>query len=210
MKFFFLILLVLFGCSTEKVNEPNYRDRSTIPYSDLEIPVSIKNTIAIDKDCSPKTWSTEWDKYIIDSLSSMESLKNYNPNKKYWVAVIKAIAKAESCLNLNERYVEKGLGKDVVTGNQNTSEGLLQLSYQDSKYHGCQFNWNLDKKLDIKSIDKTIFNPKHNLECGMVILNKQIKARDSLETTTPYYWAVLNKSNKRFKVFKKYLAEEGF
>lgn len=209
MKFLLFSFFLLFmGCAAQQIQPPTpVKSPEALPEV---IPAPIKSTVTIDKDCSPKTWNTEWDKYIIDSLSSKESLKNYNPNPKYWVAVLKAIAKAESCLNLNERYVEKGLGKDAVTGNQNTSEGLLQLSYQDSKYHGCQFFWNIDKQLDVKSLDKTIFNPKFNLECGMIILDKQIKSRGSLETASPYYWAVLNKSNARFKEFKKYLATEGY
>jgi hypothetical protein len=205
MKFLFLsCFLILAGCAG--VQRP-----VTTPVIPIEIiPPPIQSSIVVDKDCSPKTWNTEWDEYIINSLSSKSSLKNFNTNPKYWVAVVKSIAKAESCLNLVERYVESGLGKDAVTGTQNASEGLLQLSYQDSKYHGCQFFWEIDKRLDVKSFDKTIFNPKFNLECGMIILDKQIKARGVLETISPYYWAVLNKSNKRFSVFKKYLAAEGF
>jgi hypothetical protein len=209
MKLFLIIcFLILAGCSSnqKQVSIPVFSQKIPVEI----IPPPIRSSIVADKDCSPNTWNSEWDTYIIDSLSTKSSLKNFNTNPKYWVAVVKSIAKAESCLKLTERYVESGLGKDAVTGLQNTSEGLLQLSYQDSKYHGCQFFWEIDKKLDVKSFDKTIFNPKFNLECGMIILDKQIKARGVLETSSPYYWAVLNKSNKRFSEFKKYLAAEGF
>ncbi len=205
MKIFFLSLMILFiGCSAEKP-----QSKLVIPASIVQ-PSPIENALIVDKDCAPKTWSTEWDKYIIDSLSTKQSLKNYNSSEKYWVAVIKALAKAESCLNLVEYYPEKGLGKDAVTGLGNVSEGLLQLSYQDSKYHGCQFDWSKDKALDKKSLSKTIFNPKLNIECGMIILNKQIEKRGVLETSTPFYWAVLNRTNARYKEFKKYLEAEGF
>lgn len=167
-------------------------------------------TVINDKDCG-KPWKPEWNQVIETSLSTKESLKKLNKGTKFFVAFIKSLAKAESCLNLTERYLEVGLGKDAVTKQQNTSEGLLQLSYQDAKYHGCGFNWQLDKQMNVKDLNKTIFDPKLNLECGMIILDKQVKTYGILVTErTPYYWAVLNKANKRFKAFEKYLKAEGF
>ena len=184
MKSFFLAIALFFN--------PNYHRSNAVP----------------DQSSITKSWDSSWDKIIIDSLSTKELLKKFNPDPKYWVSFLRALAKAESGLNLNERYVETGLGKDALTGLQNTSEGLLQLSYQDSKFHGCGFNWNLDKKLDPKDLRKTIFDPKLNLECGMIILDKQLKVVGALYTDSPYYWAVLNKTNPRHKIFIQYLIAE--
>lgn len=209
-----LVLITLGGCKSQQSEPPVVvKPEAPIVVAPIEKPVEVPSSavLTIDKDCKPKTWSSEWDKIILDSLSSKPSLKNLNNNPKFYVAFIKALAKAESCLNLSERYVETGLGKDAVTGTQNTSEGLLQLSYQDAKYHGCAFDWSKDKSLGVKDLKKTIFDPKNNLECGMIILEKQVKTYGILTTkSTPYYWAVLNRSNKRFAEFEKYFKAEGF
>ncbi len=218
MKNFFslVFLLSFFSCATQQTPPITIQDVTAPTVLPIETPaipspIVIVSSVIADKDCAPKTWDSDWDKIILNSLSTKEALKNYRSDPKFYVAFMKALAKAESCLNQTERYVEKGLGKDAVTGTQNTSEGLLQLSYQDAKFHGCGFDWSKDKLLSVTSKDKTIFNPKLNLECGMIILNKQVEKKGVLLTEqTPYYWAVLNKANARYKEFKRYLTTEGF
>lgn len=222
MKALMLIALVLVTSCASNKTTPAKKEEPVVVVtpSPIETPVVVElppividvptTPVVNDKDCG-KPWKPEWNGYIENSLSTKESLKKLNKGTKFFVAFVKALAKAESCLNLAERYVETGLGKDAVTGTQNTSEGLLQLSYQDAKYHGCGFNWQLDKQMNVKSLDKTIFDPKLNLECGMIILEKQVKTYGILVTErTPYYWAVLNKANKRYATFTKYLKAEGF
>lgn len=161
-----------------------------------------------DPDCNAP-WEPEWNSFIETNLMARSYLIRYNPSVKYWQAVIKSLAKAESCLNLTERFKEPGLGKDAVTNLPVYSEGLLQMSYQDSFFHGCAFNWERDKYLDPKSYDRTIFQPKNNIECGLILLDKQIHVRQVLFTDgKPYYWSTLDKKNLRHKVFKYYLDKE--
>lgn len=211
-----LTLALTVGCSStqkqptpiEKPNEPVVEVPVETPVVN---PVESAPTVIVDADCKPNTWSSEYDSIIKNAIKDKENLKKLNKTEAYWVGFFKALAKAESCLKLTTRYVEPpSLGKDLVTGMQNTSEGLLQLSYQDSKLHGCKFDWNADKGLNATNPAKTIFNAKNNLECGVIILDKQIKARGVLVSPKNYYWAVLNTNNKRYKVFTSYLNKEGF
>ena len=48
-----------------------------------------------------------------------------------------------------------------------------------------------DKLLDRNDPNKTIFNPKLNLECGVKILAQQIKRTKKIVLSKGVYWAVL-------------------
>jgi len=147
-------------------------------------------------------WDCRWEQFLVDAIKSNSGLLKINADRKYWFAFFRAMAYAESGMKLDTRYLETGLGKDAVTGRRNTSEGLLQLSYQDSKYHGCDFNWNKDKHLHLgdKDMYKSIFQAKNNLQCGVLILQKQLVKRGSLYTEgKPYYWSVLDKKRSGYR-----------
>ena len=150
----------------------------------------------------PNDVETQIDQIVANKLEHYPILVKYNPSLKYWQSVLKAMAFAESTFNIIERYEEKGLGKDSVTGKQNWSEGLFQLSYQDAKNHGLAFDWLKDKDLGDYDKSKTIFDVFNQVNGTLIILSKQISIRGTLTTDTNYYWAVLNKNNKRFSVFQ--------
>lgn len=144
------------------------------------------------------------DRIVALRLPLMGHLLNFSENTKYWQSVFKALAFAESAFKLNCRYVEPpSLGKDVVTGMQNTSEGLLQLSYQDSRYHLCDFNWEADKEKSSFDLSKSIFDIEKNIACGMAIMNKLVGKKRHYIFEAGNYWAVLKPKNKRHKVFLK-------
>lgn len=147
------------------------------------------------------------DEAVKEYLSQCPNLLFFNSSLFYWQSVIKAIAKAESNFNILERYEEKGLGKDAVTGKQNFSEGLLQLSYQDAKYHGANFDWSIDKNKSAYDKTKTIFNVKNNIQAGMIILNKLVGLNKHFIYNKGNYWAVLKPENKRHEVFLEALAK---
>ena len=138
-----------------------------------------------------------------------EEIKNYpeilkeNPSVEYWQSVFKAMAYAESGFNPLSRYVEKGISdKDLITGKANVSEGLFQLSYQDSKIHGCPFDWSIDKSKGLLDPSKTIFDVRNNTVAAMIILNKQLgKGLGMITKGKPYYWAVLDTSRPGHKNF---------
>lgn len=195
-------MLVLASCSNQ---EP-----ITIvpePVVVVPVPVVVLPAPVVVKEFTVTGWNASWSTFIRARISDSSLLLIENPDREYWVRFFAAMAKAESNFKLGARYVE-ALGKDAVTGKTNTSEGLLQMSYQDSRYHGCNFNWAIDKHLKYNNLEKTIFDPIKNLECGIIVLEKQLLKRKVLYTVDrPYYWAVLHKSRPGYPRFRKYLTE---
>ena len=138
---------------------------------------------------------------VAECIGECPNLLSLNPNVSDWQKIFKAIAYAESSFNVTERYIETKLGIDAVTGKQNTSEGLFQMSYQDAKYHQCDFDWSKDKNLSASDKDKTIFGIRRNTECAMKVLDKLVAKHGDYIFDNGHYWAVLKPSNKRHKVF---------
>jgi hypothetical protein len=68
--------------------------------------------------------------------------------------------------------LDAALKIDPVTGKAVHSEGLLQLSYEDEKRYGCDFDWDKDKTLPPNNPAKTILQLKNNLDscpCNVVV-----------------------------------------
>lgn len=107
----------------------------------------------------------------------------------FWIVFIAAMAQQESSFNEQLRYYENDLG--------NYSEGLLQLSTSDARYHaGCS---DIDRE--------TILVGEENLICGLSILLEQLKGKPSrgiaagtLFPSSYYYWSVLTKSVTRARI----------
>lgn len=139
---------------------------------------------------------------IGDVCKSFSALTD-NQKRMVYSSLFRAMALYESAYSPFSRYKE-ALGKDAVTGKQNTSEGLLQMSYQDSRYHGCAFDWSKDKALLETDPNKTIFNPVNNLRCGVIVLEKQVKKYNRIFPIKAYYWSVLTKyKSKVISTFHK-------
>ncbi len=173
-----------------------FKKKSATPITHVSPTVSTPKQQAVEE---------EIDSVVSNFISNCPNLLAHNSNVFFWQCQIKAIVSPESGFNPYSRYVETGLSKDAVTGKQNASEGLMQLSYQDAKYHGANFDWNKDKSLSDTDIGKSIFNIKNNIEAGMMILDKQLKLKGTIITKgSPYYWAVLDTSRPGHP---KYLAE---
>jgi hypothetical protein len=83
------------------------------------------------------------------------------------------------------------------------SEGLLQLTYVDAKRYGCDFDWKKDKELAVKDPDKTILQPKNNLQCGIRILHAQLIDKGKPLAWRKSYWSTLQPRNPTFKLFVK-------
>jgi len=163
----------------------------------------------IPKPPKIKGWLDSYDDIIINGIENyLGNLKNYREDKHFWCAFFRALAASESGLDPFDTYWEKSLGKpkgyDPVTGTKYLSEGLLQLSYSDHEYYGCDFNWEADKNKHESDTSKTIFDPQKNLECGMIILDKLVAKHGRLLFNSGHYWAVLKPKNKRHKDFLYY------
>lgn len=150
-------------------------------------------------------------KHMLQGTKDMDAFcpnyKNLDRENRlnFWAFLFAQMAKYESSYEPATRYVESGLGKDAVTGRKNTSEGLLQVSYQDSKYHkgGCQFDWNRDRNLSAKDHRKSIFNPRLNLTCGVQIMENQVRKYNRIVVNKGQgYWSILIKGHRNNKIAK--------
>ncbi len=169
-----------------------------------------------------KTWDPAWDE-IIEKGIPPEMLTNQVPRdvrkfcprfytmsevdkRAFWAYFFQALAGAEAGLNPTTRVRQpqpEVSQIDPVTGHTARTEGLLQLSYEDQKRYGCDFDWDKDKTLPPKDPAKTIMQPKNNLECGIKILNNQIITQKRPLLYKSGYWSTLQPGRKSYRVFAK-------
>lgn len=133
---------------------------------------------------------------------SMLGCKGYNyasekEKKQFWMIFLSALSKTESDFNPNEAYYEE---------DHTVSTGLLQID-------GASANrWcgKLGNELHKNSFsDHDMKDPKMNLQCGMIIMQKQMQGAPSPEdghklrpeligrlfTPRAFYWAPLSDKN---------------
>lgn len=196
MKIFLvLILLIAMSCKDEKPTQ--------VPDLGTDKPETKEE---LSQMPTHRLFKAEWREFLFKEIPKHKKLMEHNSSIKFWMSTFMAMVETESWFRPEHRYPEDGLGKDMVTGRQNVSEGLLQMSYQDSKLHGCEFDWSRDKHLHLgdKDKNKTIFDPFKNLACGLKVMEKQLEKRGSVITKKkPYYWAVLHEYRKRHPEFLK-------
>lgn len=118
-----------------------------------------------------------------------------------WAFLITQVVKHESSWNPLSRMKEDELGTDSITGQPVYSEGLMQLSYQDTKWAPfCEFDWDADKALGVTSPKKTILDPYKNLTCGVGILARQVQNRRLIALKERVYWAVLRDGGRYSRI----------
>jgi hypothetical protein len=98
---------------------------------------------------------------------------------KFWVALFKATANAESNYNPNDDYVEKFSANN---GKRQVSSGLLQLSLDDKSRGGA---------CSQMSTTAAIHNGQINLACGARIMEALIGSRSSLRSSLGRYWSTI-------------------
>lgn len=111
----------------------------------------------------------------------------------FWAFLFSAIARFESNYDPTDRFPETGMGTDPVTHQRVYSEGLLQMSYQDTLHYGsdCNFDRLADQNLGVKDPKRSILDPYRNLKCGVHVLNKQIARYKKIEVTQGGYWSTI-------------------
>ncbi len=167
-------------------------------------------------------WDPEWDK-IVQLALPPEMLSHRVPHdvrrfcprfyemaeedkRTFWAYLFQALAGAEAGLKptTRVRHTEPEVAvTDTVTGRQVRSEGLLQLTYDDQKRYGCEFDWDRDKTMKADDPAKTILQPKNNLECGVKILKKQIIDQRKPLLSASGYWSTLRPGTVSYRVFAK-------
>jgi hypothetical protein len=166
------------------------------------------------------TWDPEWDK-IVELALPPELLSREVPHdvrrfcprfydmaeedkRAFWAYFFQALAGAEAGLipTIQARH-EEIVGKDQVTGSRARTAGLLQLAYEDQKRYGCDFDYQRDRTLKLNDPDRTILQPKNNLECGVKILEHQLMEQHKPLLSGSSYWATLRPGTVSYRVFAK-------
>jgi len=169
-----------------------------------------------------KTWNPEWDEIVEkavpdDMLSSQvpRDVRKFCPDfysmsdtdkRVFWAYFFQALAGAEAGLNptTRVRHFQPVVNKtDGVTHRPIHQEGLLQLTYEDQTRYGCDFDWLHDRELKSNDPERTILQPKNNLECGIKILENQIITQNKHLVTKSSYWSTLHPGTPDYRVFLK-------
>lgn len=167
-------------------------------------------------------WDPAWDKIVEDALpASMLShkvprdVRRFCPRfysmqevdkRAFWAYFFQALAGAEAGLKprVRVRHTEPEVAvTDGVTRRAVRSEGLLQLTYEDQRRYGCDFDWASDRRLKPNAAGKTILQPKNNLECGVKILVNQIIDEHKPLLSRTGYWSTLRPGTLSYRVFAK-------
>jgi hypothetical protein len=168
------------------------------------------------------TWDPEWDK-IVELALPQEMLSPQVPHdvkrfcprfygmaeddkRAFWAYFFQALAGAEAGLKPTVQVKHSQpemMVKDEVSGREGRTSGLLQLTYEDQKRYGCDFDWERDKTLKANDPERTILQPKNNLECGVKILEKQIIEKHKALLSSSGYWSTLRPGTVSYRVFAK-------
>jgi hypothetical protein len=120
---------------------------------------------------------------------------------QFWAYLFSEVARYESAFDPLSRMRETSMGTDPVTGQPVYSEGLLQLSYQDIRvYPTCRLNWSADRNLGPTDPRKTILDPEINLQCGAIIMSRQVANKGLITVGSGAYWATLKSSYSNNKI----------
>ena len=169
-----------------------------------------------------ETWLPEWDAMIETSLpdemlaSQMgHEVRQFCPHfstmgrpdkRAFWAYFFQALAGAEAGLKATSdvQHTEPQVAVvDGVSHHMVRAEGLLQLTYEDSKRYGCDFDWTADKHLPERDPNKTILQPRNNLLCGVNILEDQLVRKGRPLLSTSSYWSTLRPGWPGNRVFLK-------
>lgn len=202
----FVSLLIQACATVPNVSEtPNGSNQQNIPVANPPIGKCLKNTWRYDSLVLSKLTST----ILAANVSSFCPNAKKLDAKTVWLNIVKAIAYAESGWNPEEQYTEKSMGIDPVTGKQVVSEGLLQMSYQDSR------NWSslpLCKAIDYTK--KNITDPVLNLSCGMEIMDRLAGRDTSLDISNTKslgaYWSTVRAGHNASRTKLRALMPECF
>jgi hypothetical protein len=180
----------------------------------------------LGKEPGKETWDPEWDRMVEEALPDemlhstrvTRDVRLYCPRfgvmaeadkRAFWAYFFQALAGAEAGLKptTNVRHTEPEVAvKDDVTKRMVRSEGLLQLTYEDSDRYGCDFDWEADRKLREHDPAKTILQPKNNLMCGIKIMDNQLIALKKPLLSRTSYWSTLQPGTVSYRVFRKQMA----
>jgi len=179
-------------------------------------PIAEEKAVLGDDD----TWRPEWDatieKALPDELVSGKMgrrVAQFCPRygsisegdrRAFWAYFFQALAGAEAGLQATADVLHTEPQVAVVDGVSHRmvrAAGLLQLTYEDSRRYGCDFDWGADKHLPPHDPRKTILQPDNNLLCGVSILENQLIDQKKPLMSVSSYWSTLRPGWPGNKVF---------
>jgi len=202
-------------------SQPKAATSDTTPTAPIDAKPAPATPIDAKKaELGGKTWDPEWDLLIEQAVppemlssSVPRDVRRFCPNfyrmsdtdkRVFWAYFFQALAGAEAGLNPTTNVRHPQMAKiDKVTGQPVHSEGLLQLTFEDQKTYGCDFDWDADRKLPKNDPNRTILQPKNNLDCGIRILDNQIIEHHKPLITRHSYWSPLQPGTVPYRVFAK-------
>lgn len=216
-----LAMVLSSGCSSGSSSSAENSSQGSDDTSGPTItpgPVSPFKPVALLWEVASRPERTEWSAYLQNIilnrwstlLQGADDMDIFCPNyhklsneerANTWAALFVGVAKYESNYDHTMRFHESTMGTDSVTKLPVYSEGLLQLSYQDIRgYSFCDFDWDVDSKLDKNDPKKTIFDPYRNLDCGVGIMSRQLARSGLITVITNAYWSTLRSGGKYTKI----------
>jgi hypothetical protein len=211
------LLVLAIGCKKHEGPRPQPAPPMKAMKPAPPTPIAVKKV-----ELGETTWEPGWDKIVEEAIpASMLSaqvphdVRRFCPRfyvmgmadkRAFWAYFFQALAGAEAGLDPTSRvrHTEPEVAvRDEVTGRAVRSSGLLQLTYEDQKRYGCDFDWEADRKLTSEDPEKTILQPKYNLECGVKILTRQIIDMHKSLFSPTGYWSTLRTGNPDYRMFAK-------
>jgi hypothetical protein len=169
-------------------------------------PIAEQKAVLGDDD----TWRPEWDATIEKALPEKlvsttmgHKVAQFCPRfgsmgepdrRAFWAYFFQALAGAEAGLQATAdvQHTEPQVAVvDGVSHRMVRAAGLLQLTYEDSRRYGCDFDWKADKHLPPHDPRKTILQPDNNLLCGVSILENQLIDQKKPLMSVSSYWSTL-------------------
>jgi hypothetical protein len=167
-------------------------------------------------------WDPAWDKIIelavpreMLSAEMGRHVRRFCPRfpamseadkRAFWAYFFQALAGAEGGLKVNSvaKHSQPEMQvKDSVSGTRGRTQGLLQLTYEDQKRYGCDFDFEADRKLPVKDPDRTILRPENNLKCGIRILEQELFDQHKSLLSRNQYWSTLQPGTRSYRVFAR-------
>jgi len=181
-------------------------------------PIAEEKAVLGDDD----TWRPEWDamieKALPDELVSPKmgrKVAQFCPRfgtmaevdrRAFWAYFFQALAGAEAGLQATADVQHSEPQVAVIDGVSHRmvrAQGLLQLTYEDSRRYGCDFDWKADRHLPPHDPRKTILQPDNNLLCGVSILDNQLVDQKKPLMSVSSYWSTLRPGWPGNRVFIK-------
>ena len=213
-------VMLMSGCGTERRKE-----QVVVAPPPRSPAIKPAPATPIDKqrvELGGSTWDPDWDKIVEQALPPEmlgrevpRDVRRFCPRfysmstvdkRAFWAYFFQALAGAEAGFEPATRvqHTDPEVAvQDGVTKRTVKQEGLLQLTYEDEKRYGCDFNWPRDKKLPAKDPSKSILQPRNNLVCGVKILRTQIIDRHKPLLSETGYWSTLRPGTMSYAVFEK-------